>query len=536
MKVTVFIDKENTAIHRMAKYIEKANPHHQFKILPFHPKRPSPEQIENAEAGIKWADVIDFQYWKTAELIRSMFVIDKPSVLTHHNPYDVTQQSWIDYDINVVLNQDQANRMNTPVTLIGHPVDIYFWKYQPKSEYKKEQLNTVLMVANRIEGKKGILPVCEATKRLGMKMVLVGRPSKPDYLAEVQKYDHVEYKQGITDEELREEYYRAGIHICNSVDDFESGTLPILESMACGLPVLTRKIGHVPETNNGKNMVVRNGDPDDVDELVEKLEQMRSDYEGMLRMREAAWYTVKNRNIEIFGRKYSNAYYRLITKKLVSVIIPTYNRMETLHKCLTKLLEMDGPHIEIVIADDGSTDGTGDYINQLYAIGAVGSRATIKYVRTDRYDLTPKGISKSYGIAHARNVAIREAEGEFLMFVDTRIGVEKGALNAFLKRFEDKEGDNLWVWGMKDNIKKAFVENFSFVKRTTLIKIGMFSEVISQYGGMTQEIRKRAGANGIRFEFVEDAKADGLAKAKGKEHKWEDIAKSKTQCFKLGFS
>ncbi|MBU1759384.1 MAG: glycosyltransferase, partial [Bacteroidetes bacterium] len=53
----------------------------------------------------------------------------------------------------------------------------------------------------------------------------------------------------------------------NSLFDFESGTLPILEAMACGVPVLTRNIGHVPDLFDGKNMVIREGEQNDVEDL-----------------------------------------------------------------------------------------------------------------------------------------------------------------------------------------------------------------------------------------------------------------------------
>ena len=51
---------------------------------------------------------------------------------------------------------------------------------------------------------------------------------------------------------------------------------------------------------------------------------------------------------------------------LISVVIPTYNRLPILKKCLdaleNQILNVDIHSFEIVIVDDGSTDGTVDWL------------------------------------------------------------------------------------------------------------------------------------------------------------------------------
>jgi glycosyltransferase involved in cell wall biosynthesis len=274
-------------------------------------------------------------------------------------------------------------------------------------------------------------------------------------------------------------------------------------------------------------MVVRKGKVNDVNDIIKKLDMMKNDHAGMLEMRRTAWGIAKSHNIEIFGRRYSQIYYKAITKEpLVSVVIPTYNRIKTLQKVLGKLALALDQQTEVVIADDGSTDGTDEFVKALDL-----PNMTLKYVRTDLYKLTPEGYRKTYGLAHARNVGVMEAEGEYIMLLDDRIGVDPGAIKAFRERAQEKT----WLWGMKDNSKKGFVENFSFIKRRDLIDIGGFPEIITQYGGMTQAVRKRAERQGIRFDFIETAKAEALEKSRSKWTRWEDIAKSKTQCYKLGY-
>lgn len=534
MKVTLIADKENTAIHRLCVYTQKSLPQHQFTIVCFHPKRPSQQQIEDVEAAIKWCDLVDFRYWKSAEVIKGMFDVKKPQILTHYNPYDITKKAWTEYKINVVVNSEQAQLMRGQSYRIPLPVDLEYWQFNPT--FTEDRMKVAIMVANRIEAKKGVLPVAEATKKAGMKLILVGRPSDPEYLQRVLAFDNVEFHEGISDDHLRQLYNRSGIHICNSIDTFESGTMPILESMAVGVPVLTRKVGHVPDIANGKNMVVRRGLPENVTELVELLKQMQADFEWMKRMREEAWSSIKNRCLEIYGRKYSQLYWKAkLQQPLVSVVIPTFNRVETLAKTIAALAQQEWEHFEVLICDDGSTDNTRAFVK--LAAEELASRMTIKYIPTARYSFDPtaetvRGLfPKTYGIAHARNMGILNAEGKYILFLDDRLAPEPETIKSFMQH----AGEKNWQWGIKDGARKGFVENFSFISRQAIINIGGFSDWITQYGGMTQEVRKRAETNGIIFSICPEAQAHALVKSGSKWKKLLQIAKSKAQCYALGY-
>lgn len=50
---------------------------------------------------------------------------------------------------------------------------------------------------------------------------------------------------------------------------------------------------------------------------------------------------------------------------LVSVIVPTYNRRRWLEQALSSVLAQTWPHLEILVCDDGSTDGTREYLASL---------------------------------------------------------------------------------------------------------------------------------------------------------------------------
>lgn len=83
----------------------------------------------------------------------------------------------------------------------------------------------------------------------------------------------------------------------------------------------------------------------------------------------------------------------------ITVIIPTFNRVHTLPRAIDSVLAQTLVVDEIIIIDDGSTDGTGQLVQQHYP--------SLKYIYQ-----TNKGVSA------ARNCAIKESSNTWLAFLD----------------------------------------------------------------------------------------------------------------------
>lgn len=87
---------------------------------------------------------------------------------------------------------------------------------------------------------------------------------------------------------------------------------------------------------------------------------------------------------------------------MVSVIIPTYNYARFLAEAVDSALAQTYRPIEVLIVDDGSTDGTRELIETRY-----GNRAEIRYI-----------FKENQGLSAARNTGIQGALGTFLVFLD----------------------------------------------------------------------------------------------------------------------
>lgn len=87
---------------------------------------------------------------------------------------------------------------------------------------------------------------------------------------------------------------------------------------------------------------------------------------------------------------------------LVSVIIPTYNRETTLKRAILSIIRQTYTNWELIIVDDGSTDGTEELVRNFIS-------EKIHYIK----------FEVNQGVSKARNRGIRHAKGEYVAFLDS---------------------------------------------------------------------------------------------------------------------
>lgn len=90
-------------------------------------------------------------------------------------------------------------------------------------------------------------------------------------------------------------------------------------------------------------------------------------------------------------------------QELISVIVPVYNIKEYIGRCVDSILAQTWENLEVLLVDDGSTDGTEKLLDELQE-------------RDGRIRVFHK---KNGGSSSARNLGIREAKGKYLGFVDS---------------------------------------------------------------------------------------------------------------------
>ena len=97
---------------------------------------------------------------------------------------------------------------------------------------------------------------------------------------------------------------------------------------------------------------------------------------------------------------------------LISVVIPCFNREKLVTEAISSALEQPYNNLEVLVVDDGSTDGSWE------AISAFGTR--IRAIKTE-----------NRGVSAARNRGIEAARGDFILFLDSDDRLEPGAILAY---------------------------------------------------------------------------------------------------------
>lgn len=87
---------------------------------------------------------------------------------------------------------------------------------------------------------------------------------------------------------------------------------------------------------------------------------------------------------------------------LVSIIVPVYNAKKDIDSCIESLVRQTYGNLQIILVDDGSTDGSGESCE--------------KWSQIDRRITTVH--KKNQGASSARNAGLKKAAGDYVMFVD----------------------------------------------------------------------------------------------------------------------
>ena len=87
---------------------------------------------------------------------------------------------------------------------------------------------------------------------------------------------------------------------------------------------------------------------------------------------------------------------------LISVIMPTFNSIETIETAINSVLNQTYGNLEVLVVDNFSSDGTYDYIKQ------------VKDQRLRHYQFANHGV-----IAASRTFAVEKSNGSLISFLDS---------------------------------------------------------------------------------------------------------------------
>ena len=131
----------------------------------------------------------------------------------------------------------------------------------------------------------------------------------------------------------------------------------------------------------------------------------------------------------------------------ISVIIPYYDRQETIIRCLKSVINQTYKDFEIILIDDGSTDNTHRIVDDYFE-----SKSDINITHV---------YQENSGPSKARNFGIKLAKGEYIAFLDSDDSWKKDKLKIQIE-FLNKNRDVIILGSDFDFFNREIVKHFNY--------------------------------------------------------------------------
>ena len=155
----------------------------------------------------------------------------------------------------------------------------------------------------------------------------------------------------------------------------------------------------------------------------------------------------------------------MICEPLISIIVPVYNVEPYLRRCLDSIVNQTYKNLDIILIDDGSTDGCGGICDEYVA-----NDGRIKVVH-----------QKNMGLSVARNVGLDIAEGKYVQFVDSDDWIEFSTCETILSIAIEKQAD-IVCFGYCELFPSGVVKNWCVDSSGEIEKTKIIREFASETG------------------------------------------------------
>lgn len=165
----------------------------------------------------------------------------------------------------------------------------------------------------------------------------------------------------------------------------------------------------------------------------------------------------------------------------LTVIVPVYNYRTVLKQCLDSIRNQNTKYrYEMIFVDDGSTDGSADIL---------------KMYETDTRVTVYR--QENCGISAARNLALNQARGRYIMFVDCDDFLEPDAVELLLERAYGQDCDI--VEGAYYTFSEDVSKRRSYIQKEILLEDADYSVLMTYTGYPWAKVYKRELFRQVRF-------------------------------------
>jgi glycosyltransferase involved in cell wall biosynthesis len=211
----------------------------------------------------------------------------------------------------------------------------------------------------------------------------------------------------------------------------------------------------------------------------------------------------------------------------LSIVIPVYNEKNTIEQILDHVLAVEGIEKEIVMVDDGSTDGSVDILKKIEK-GRPGVKVIIK--------------GKNRGKGHTLKVGFKETTGDYVIIQDADLEYDPQDYKKLLRALQEEKADVIYGSRFSGSYEKMSTLHYFGNKLLTLVTNLFFGVMLTDmetcYKLLPGEFIRSVDIKSERFDFEPEITAKilkaglkikevpisyrGRAFSEGKKITWRD--------------
>jgi len=176
----------------------------------------------------------------------------------------------------------------------------------------------------------------------------------------------------------------------------------------------------------------------------------------------------------------------------ISIVIPTHNSEKTIEKCIKSITNSIYSNFELIIIDDFSTDNTKNLISEI----------NCKKVFNQ----------KKLGSAFSRNIGAKLAKGDIIVFIDSDVRINKGALSNLIKLFSSNKNlasvSGIYCDSRYKNILSEYQNMYEIYIQQAFSKLRNLPYINTSFFAIKKTVFKELGGFDTRFKFANQEDID----------------------------
>lgn len=165
-----------------------------------------------------------------------------------------------------------------------------------------------------------------------------------------------------------------------------------------------------------------------------------------------------------------------------SIIMPTYNRKHCIKNAIDSLLAQTCKKFELIIVDDGSTDGTEEYLMEIYKEEI--KKEIVRFIK----------LPQKKGASFARNEGLRKAQYNWIGYLDSDNQMHEDLLETFADNIKRNPTYEVYYAQIKHSQSQSIIGhefNFDELVQSNFIDLGVFvhsAKIYNEIGGFDVEL------------------------------------------------